>query len=125
MKYRLAQGVTLHIIPTQKYTTTRILVNFATQQSMTNSAPRNLLVNLLVNACQKYPNQTMVARHLANLYGAELDGYVVRMGLIHNLRLSLTIVNSDVVDSDLSHAAVDFLSDNFSSSPAGCDFITP
>lgn len=111
MKYQLAQGVTLHIIPSRKYTTNHILVNFASKQTPTNSAPRNLLVNLLCNASQKYPNQTAIARHLANMYGAELDGYVVRMGMTHNVRFSLTLVNNHSIKSDLTEMAVDFLAE--------------
>lgn len=109
MKYQLTPGVTLHLIPTQKYTTNHIVINFASEQTKDNSAKRNLLVNLLVNASQMYPTQTQIARHLAEMYGAELDGYVVRVGMIHNIRLSLTTVNRDSIGTDLAHAAVDFL----------------
>lgn len=109
MQINLARGVRLHIIPTKKYTTTRILVNFATQQTTQNSAARNLLVNLLINATQKYPDQTAVARKLSEMYGAELDGYVTRIGTIHHVRISLNIVNDRIIRNDLSSVAVEFL----------------
>lgn len=111
MQISLAQGVRLHIIPTDKYTTTRILISFATKQTKQNSAIRNLLVNLLINGMQKYPDQTAVARHLSEMYGAELDGYVTRIGTIHNLRISLNIVNDKVIEHELSREAIQFLHD--------------
>ena len=111
MQISLARGVRLHIIPTDKYTTTRILISFATKQTKQNSAVRNLLVNLLINGMQKYPDQTAVARRLSEMYGAELDGYVTRIGTVHNLRISLNIVNDNVLQHHLSNEAVHFLHD--------------
>ncbi|WP_251547216.1 EF-P 5-aminopentanol modification-associated protein YfmF [Limosilactobacillus caecicola] len=109
MQIDLNTGVRLHIIPSQKYTTNRILVNFAAHQGHVNNAARNLLVNLLINGSQNYPDQTAVARQLSSLYGAELDGYVARLGLAHNVRLSLTYVNDQIVNDSLTKKAVNFL----------------
>lgn len=109
MQVELAKGVQLHMIPTTKYTTTRILINFATKQTKTNSAVRNVLVNLMVNGAQAFPNQTAIARKLSEMYGAELDGYVVRMGNIHNVRINLTVVNDQVVNQPVAQMALRFL----------------
>ncbi|WP_295729866.1 EF-P 5-aminopentanol modification-associated protein YfmF [uncultured Limosilactobacillus sp.] len=109
MRIKLVNGVYLTIIPTTKYTTTKIMVNFATKQTLTNSAVRNVLVNLLVNASQSYPNQTAMARQLAKMYGAELDGYVTRMGTTHNVRISLSCVNQTITPAMKISEALKFM----------------
>lgn len=109
MQIDLVNGVHLTIIPTTKYTTTKILVNFATSQTLTNSAVRNVLVNLLINATQHYPNQTAVARKLAAMYGAELDGYVTRIGTTHNVRISLSFVNQQMIPEMKMTDALNFM----------------
>lgn len=109
MSIELAKGVNLHIIPVNKYTTTKIVLNFATDQTASNSAVRNVLVNLLVNATAKYPDQTAIARHLARLYGADLDGYVTRVGTTHNLRISLNVVNDEIINQPVATTTVEFL----------------
>ena len=109
MQIELVKGVHLTIIPTTKYTTTKILVNFATKQTLTNSSVRNVLVNLLVNATAKYPNQTALARKLATMYGAELDGYVTRVGTLHNVRLNLSFVNQHLAPQMRINDALDLM----------------
>lgn len=111
MHYQLAAGVNLHVIPTNKFTTTRILINFATKQTSNNASSRNLLVNVMANGSMKYPDQVAIARELNQLYGAEFDAYVNRLGLIHNVRFSLSIVNNNFTDFSLSSKAVNFLHD--------------
>lgn len=109
MQIELVKGVHLTIIPTTKYTTTKILVNFATKQTLTNSSVRNVLVNLLVNATANYPNQTVLARKLATMYGAELDGYVTRVGTTHNVRLNLSFVNQHLAPQMRINDALDLM----------------
>lgn len=93
MDFQLANGVNVHIIPTQQFKQTKVLVNFTTLQTRENAVVRNLLANLLVTSSEKYPTQTVLSRHLANLYGAAVSGYVTRIGHAHTLRLKATFVN--------------------------------
>lgn len=93
MRYQLPKGVNLQVVPTNKFTVTKLLISFATPQTMTNATARNLLANLLVSGSQQYPSQTAIARALANMYGADLNAYVARIGTAHTVRFSLTFVN--------------------------------
>lgn len=93
MRYQIAKGVNLQIRPTQKYTVTKVIVSFATPQTFTNATVRNLVANLLVAGSQHYPSQTAIARHLASMYGADLNAYVARIGTTHTVRFSSSFVN--------------------------------
>lgn len=93
MDIQLTTGVDLHIIATKQFKVTRILVNFATEQRQISPSARNLVANLLVTSSAKYRTQTVLARHLNDLYGASLSGYVSRVGLAHTVRLKLALIN--------------------------------
>lgn len=93
MDYQLARGVKLHIIPSQQFRTTNIVLNFATIQTATNATVRHLLANVLESSCRQYPTQTLLARRLDALYGAAISANVARVGQIHTFRLRAQTIN--------------------------------
>lgn len=101
MDIQLTTGVDLHIIATKQFKVTRILVNFATEQRQISPSARNLVANLLVTSSAKYRTQTVLARHLNDLYGASLSGYVSRVGLAHTVRLKLALINDQAAKAPL------------------------
>ena len=109
MRFQLAKGVNLQVIPTQKFTVTKVLVSFATPQTKTNATTRNLLANLLVSGSNKYPSQTAIARELANMYGADLNAYVARIGTAHTVRFSSTFVNDHFSAPGMLDRQLEFL----------------
>lgn len=109
MRYQLPKGVNLQVVPTNKFTVTKLLISFATPQTMTNANARNLLANLLVSGSQKYPSQTAIARQLANMYGADLNAYVARIGTAHTVRFSLTFVNDHFSAAGMLKKQLDFM----------------
>lgn len=109
MRYQLPKGVNLQVVPTNKFTVTKLLISFATPQTMTNATARNLLANLLVSGSQKYPSQTAIARQLANMYGADLNAYVARIGTAHTVRFSLTFVNDHFSAAGMLKKQLDFM----------------
>lgn len=111
MDFQLRNGVNLHVIPTKKFTMTRIVINFSTPQTVENAVIRNLLANILVSGSANYPNQTMLARKLASLYGAYLDAYVARVGIMHTLRITTTFVNDQIVGDNIQDEVIRLLNE--------------
>lgn len=109
LRYHLAKGVNLQVQPTQKFTVTKLLVSFATPQTFTNATTRNLLANLLVSGSQHYPSQTAIARRLADMYGADLNAYVARIGTAHTIRFSSTFVNDHFSQPGMLGKQLDFM----------------
>ncbi|WP_367341955.1 M16 family metallopeptidase [Limosilactobacillus sp.] len=101
MDYQIRQGVNLHIVPTDRFRLTTVVVNFSTPQSTTNPTARHLLANVLESSCQKYPTQTLLARRLDDLYGTFLSANVARVGQIHNFRLRAQMINDHQAGEDL------------------------
>ncbi|WP_302116765.1 pitrilysin family protein [uncultured Limosilactobacillus sp.] len=101
MDFNLARGVDLHIIPTKQFKMNHVLIDFATPQTPTNATARNLLANLLETSTHRYPTQTALARQLASLYGAYVNLFVNRLGMMHTVRLRASFVNNRFVNEDL------------------------
>lgn len=70
MTISLAENVTLHVIPTKKYKTTRVLIRFATDVTKENASYRTLLSSLLETSSANYPTNKQMNEHLSELYGA-------------------------------------------------------
>lgn len=113
MTFQLNKNVNLHILPTEKYKTVRVLINFSTPVTTQKSSQRSLLASVLETNSLNYPNQTELSKKLADLYGASFGIYVGRNGNHHNLTVSLNIINDTLVPSGTSvlEPSVAFLKD--------------
>lgn len=101
MDKQIMAGVNLHVIPTNQFQTTKIMVTFKSRQTQTNAAARNLLTNLLSTSSAKYPTQTALARQLSNLYGATIGAYVSRLSYAHVMRFKISLINDRYTDQPL------------------------
>ena len=71
MSVQLVKGVNLHVIPTEKYKTVRLLgVRFNTRLNHETITKRTLLSSLMETNSLNYPNQVKLSERLAELYGA-------------------------------------------------------
>ena len=91
--FELVPGVNVHVLVTEQFKQTKLLLNFSRLQTRNNAAARNLLANVLTTSSQLYPTQTALARHLAKLYGASVGAYVTRLGHAHTVRFKATLIN--------------------------------
>ncbi|MDR3240584.1 MAG: insulinase family protein [Lactobacillaceae bacterium] len=89
----LNEGVYLHVVPTQQFATTQILINFSRSKSTADLAGRFLASNMAETASQDYPSQTKMAQVLSEMYGANFSADVLNVGAMHSLRFSLELVN--------------------------------
>ena len=113
MKYELNQNVNLHVIPTNKYKTVRILVRFSAPLSTETNSKRALLASLMETNTLNYPDQTSLSKKLSDLYGASFGIGVSRNGNEHYFTLGMNIINDQLVPNGISvlDEAVSFLKD--------------
>jgi predicted Zn-dependent peptidase len=110
MPIALAQGVNLHVVPTEKYKTVRILVRFNTRLNKETITKRTLLSSLLETNSLNYPDQVKLSEKLAELYGASFGINVNKKGNLHWLNLSMNLVNDKYLEnSHVLKDAVDFV----------------
>ncbi|MBO0441188.1 EF-P 5-aminopentanol modification-associated protein YfmF [Candidatus Enterococcus ikei] len=105
MPIALAQGVNLHVVPTDKYKTVRILVRFNTRLNRETITKRTLLSSLLETNSLNYPDQVKLSEKLAELYGASFGINVNKKGNLHLLNLSMNLVNDKYLEN--SHVLAD------------------
>lgn len=112
MQRQIRSGVTLEIIPTQQFKTTRIMISFLRELTDRRElAMRTLLANLLEISSKPYNTQKKVAEKLAKLYGASFGTTVSRRGRIHSLNFVLNVVDSKYLlnPEDILEEAFSFL----------------
>ena len=110
MSVQLVKGVNLHVIPTEKYKTVRLLVRFNTRLNHETITKRTLLSSLMETNSLNYPNQVKLSERLAELYGASFGIGVSKKGNQHWFNISMNIVNDHYLqDSQVLAEAVDFL----------------
>ncbi|MED4728094.1 pitrilysin family protein [Aneurinibacillus migulanus] len=87
------ERIGVHILPTQKFKTTTILLHIQlplTEELVTKGA---LLPNVLQRGTERYPNPAQLQRHLDSLYGAIFNAGVVKRGEKQIIQLYLEIAN--------------------------------
>ncbi|MCB5954857.1 EF-P 5-aminopentanol modification-associated protein YfmF [Enterococcus sp. CWB-B31] len=110
MTVKLAKGVNLHVLPTEKYKTIRIFMRFNTKLDRKIITKRTLLSSLMETNSLNYPDQTLMSEKLAELYGAGFGLNVNKKGNLHWLNLSMSIVNDKYLNgTDVLGEAVSFI----------------
>lgn len=111
MSIQLQEGVNIHVLPTKKYKTIRIVLKFRTPLDKKNITKRALLSSLLETNSKKYDSQTKLRSELANLYGASFGLSVTKKGTMHMLTVGMTIVNEKYLSANenVLQEGIDFL----------------
>lgn len=112
MSVTLAKGVHLHVVPTEKYKTVRILIRFNTLLDRQTITKRTLLSSLLETNSLHYPDQVKLSEALAELYGASFGLNVNKKGNHHWLNVSMNLVNDKYLETgQVMAGAVDFINE--------------
>lgn len=108
---KLQEGVQLHFIPTEKFTTNQILVRFTAPMDAKTVAGRVLVSNILDTANQVYPTSHLFHQRLADLYGAQFSTSVSKRGKVHSIDIKISYVKSSYLPAgtDLTLSLLDFL----------------
>lgn len=94
----LKNGVALHVIPTQQFSTIRIVINFSQQQDRVDLGGRVLAANMLETVSNNYSSQVKLARQLSTMAGTDFDTEVLKVGALHMMRLQMTAIDLSFVE---------------------------
>lgn len=100
MTIQIQPGISLTVIPTEKFKTIRLFVRFSTAHTRKKATSRTLLTSLLETNSLNYPTQTALSGQLANLYGASFGLNVGKRGNLHQVNLSMTVVNGKYIQHE-------------------------
>ena len=111
MSIQLNEGVQLHVLPTKKYKTIRIMLKFRAPLNKHTITKRAMLANLLETNSKKYPTQTALRSALSTMYGASFGTAVTKKGNTHVLTFSLNLVNERYLSKgdNVLQEGIDFL----------------
>ncbi|MFC6260438.1 EF-P 5-aminopentanol modification-associated protein YfmF [Levilactobacillus fujinensis] len=98
MHFRIRDGVTLDLLPTEQFKTIGIKVDFVAPLQATAITARALLAQVLETSTAAYPTQTSLARQLSRLYGASFGISVIKLGTKHVIRLTVSVVDEQYLD---------------------------
>lgn len=85
----IMQGVSLVVIPADRFKTNEIKISFCLPLDEKTASSNAVAINLMSRACADYPDMLAINKKLALLYGADLHAGVNKSG--ENQVLSLTI----------------------------------
>ena len=97
---KIADGVYVHFIPTQKYKTNRIVFRMTGSLNKQTIAKRALVSQMLATANQTYPTVQAFKERLASLYGTQLSTRVSTKGLTHSVDIELTYLKEVYTPTD-------------------------
>lgn len=108
---KLQEGIDLHFIETDQFTTNRIKVRFAAEMNEATVAGRVLVANILEMGNQDYPSAQAMRRRLAELYGAHFSTSVAKRGRVHIVDFTISYTNPSYLpnNEDITLAILDFL----------------
>ncbi|HFU4500997.1 TPA: M16 family metallopeptidase [Streptococcus suis] len=108
---KLQEGIDLHFIETDQFTTNRIKVRFAAEMNEATVAGRVLVANILEMGNQDYPSAQAMRRRLAELYGAHFSTSVAKRGRVHMVDFTISYTNPSYLpnNEDITVAILDFL----------------
>ncbi len=86
-KRSVCSGINFRSIRDSRFKTARISINFLLPLKKETAAKNALLPFLLTRSCKKYPDFTKLNEHLAELYGAELDADIQKLGDVQMLSI--------------------------------------
>ncbi|GEN34290.1 EF-P 5-aminopentanol modification-associated protein YfmF [Aneurinibacillus danicus] len=90
---REQDGLGIHILPTQKFKTTTILIHIQLPLEENLVTRGALLPNVLQRGTERYPNPAHLQRHLDSLYGAIFNAGVMKRGERQIIQFYLEIAN--------------------------------
>lgn len=96
----LAKGVNLHVFPSTKFKTISIKMYFKTKLTADNITKRSMIARLSETNSEEFPTQTAFQKALSALYGASFSADVSRAGQLHQVVLTLNIVNDKYLSVD-------------------------
>ena len=107
----IAPGVTLRVLPTDKFKAGYIGINFIRQHDRENAPLDALLPSVLFSAMEKYPDIRSISRYLDELYGASFGNATRRRGEAKIINFSTNFIEDCFLPEKegIFHSIVEFL----------------
>ena len=95
----MKQGIKVHTINTKKFKTNLIAIFLTTPLTRENVTKNAVLSAVLRRGCQKYKTQEEISKKLEEMYGAEFDCGLDKMGKNHTLKFYIESINDEFLPS--------------------------
>ena len=99
----MKKGITLHKINTNKFKTNLIAIFFSTPLTRENVTKNAVLSSILRRGSQKYKTQEEINIKLEEMYGAEFDCGLDKIGKNHVLKFYIESVNDEFLPQDVQN----------------------
>ncbi len=96
----MKQGITLHKINTNKFKTNLIAIFLSMPLTRENVTKNAVLSSVLRRGCQKFQTQEEINKKLEEMYGAEFDCGLDKIGKNHVLKFYIESVNDEFLPQD-------------------------
>jgi predicted Zn-dependent peptidase len=106
-------GISVHVMPTKQFKVNTVVVDFHRPLTAEMAASTAMLPYLLMRGTKTYRNTAALQRALDDLYGASLNGYVVKKGERQIMEFVLQVANERFMNGagDLFDKALELLAD--------------
>ena len=117
MKYNkeeIKKGITLHQIDTDKFKTNLIAIFLSTSLNRENVTKNSVLTSVLRRGCKKFDTQEKISKELEEMYGAEFDCGISKIGKNHVLKFYIESINDEFLpqnDNNMLKKSIEILSD--------------
>ena len=91
----MKQGIKLHTINTNKFKTNLIAMFLSIPLTRENVTKNALLTSILRRGCQKYKTQEEISKRLEEMYGAEFNCGLDKLGKNHVLKFYVESINDE------------------------------
>lgn len=91
----MKQGIKLHTINTNKFKTNLIAMFLSIPLTRENVTKNSLLVSVLRRGCEKYKTQEEISKELEEMYGAEFNCGLDKLGKNHVLKFYIESINDE------------------------------
>lgn len=113
-KQNIKQGITLHLIDTEKFKTNLISIFISTPLTKENVTKNAVLSSVLRRGTANLPTQEEISKELEEMYGASFNCGLDKIGDNHVLKLYLESINDKFLPQDgenMLRQSIDILTD--------------
>jgi len=96
----MKKGIKLHTINTKKFKTNLIAIFLSIPLTRENVTKNALLSSIIRRGCQKYKTQEEISKRLEEMYGAEFNCGLDKLGKNHVLKFYIESINDEFLPQD-------------------------
>ncbi len=107
----IGQGITLCLLPNEKFKTNYFSVNFINKLTDKDVALNALIPNVLIRGCEKYRDLLSINKRLDELYGATFNTFIRKKGDAQIVSFSIEFLKNELAfdNDDVLYNSLDFL----------------